>query len=237
VSAGRFLSAEEIATELGVSPRTAYRVMRDMRQVRIGALLKVQRVEFENWIRRQTEMPWRHESSDEGESSTRGFPASKAARASSPRTAPTARPPRRARPSSSESPLIRLYAAANQTTVQTVVDDYARSRARLGRSEGTLHHVNVKAGHVLRVLRDVLDIGYARDVSHAVLVRYIDHRESVRGDRARRQGRGAGLRDVRACVRDCPVFVRYDRTIGVIRGHRRRRRRALRNAFSPGNPR
>jgi integrase len=70
------------------------------------------------------------------------------------------------------------HAAANATTIQLVLDDYAASRQRLGRADGTLHHVRVKAGHVLRVLRDVLHIAYAGDLSHASMLRYIDKRQA-----------------------------------------------------------
>ena len=38
--------------------------------------------------------------------------------------------------------------------------------------------MRVKAGHVLRVLRDVLHIEYARDLSHALMLRYIDKRQA-----------------------------------------------------------
>jgi integrase len=41
--------------------------------------------------------------------------------------------------------------------------------------EGTLHHVKVKAGHILRVLRDVLGVAHARGASHALLTKYVDH--------------------------------------------------------------
>jgi integrase len=70
------------------------------------------------------------------------------------------------------------YAAANTTTLQFVLDDYAASRKRLRRSEGTLQHVKVKAGHVLRVLRDVLGILQVRDLSHVSMVRYVEHRQA-----------------------------------------------------------
>jgi integrase len=70
------------------------------------------------------------------------------------------------------------HAAAHATTIQRVLDDCGASRQRLRRSDGTLHPVKVKAGHVLRVLRDALGIEQARDVSHSLMVRYIEQRQA-----------------------------------------------------------
>jgi len=86
------------------------------------------------------------------------------------------------------------YAAANATTVERLLNDYALSRQRLGRSEGTMHHVKVKAGEVFRVLRDVLGVAYARDVSHATMLRYVDQRqgEGARNTTIRKETRVFG---------------------------------------------
>lgn len=65
------------------------------------------------------------------------------------------------------------YAAANRTTVQRVVDDYFRSREVAGRSDGTLHHVRVKSGHLVRLLP-----GRAADVTHAAAFRYVGQRSA-----------------------------------------------------------
>lgn len=72
------------------------------------------------------------------------------------------------------------YAASNETTLQRVLDDYEASRKRMKRAQGTLDHVRVKAGHILRVVRDVFHMPLGRDLSqngHQVLVRYIDRRQ------------------------------------------------------------
>ena len=65
------------------------------------------------------------------------------------------------------------YAAANKATSQRVLDDYYRSRVRIGRSAGTLHHVKVKAGALLGLLP-----ARAADITHAAMERYIDRRVS-----------------------------------------------------------
>ncbi len=70
------------------------------------------------------------------------------------------------------------YAAANATTIERVLSDYRASRERLGRAEGTLSHVDVKSGHLVRVLADELDKPYARDLSHALLCTYVDRRRT-----------------------------------------------------------
>jgi integrase len=69
------------------------------------------------------------------------------------------------------------HAAANATTVDRILDNYEASRRRLNRAEGTLHHVGVKRGHLGRVLVDVLRVGYVRDLSHAVMCKYVDIRQ------------------------------------------------------------
>lgn len=53
----RFMDVAAIARELGVSERTAYRKMKQMIHMHVGSLLKVQRVHFENWIRKQETAP------------------------------------------------------------------------------------------------------------------------------------------------------------------------------------
>ena len=63
------------------------------------------------------------------------------------------------------------YAASNRTSTQLVVDEYYRSRERIGRAEGTLHHVRVKAGHLVRLLP-----ARALEITHAVVQRYVSKR-------------------------------------------------------------
>jgi hypothetical protein len=60
------------------------------------------------------------------------------------------------------------YAAEAAATVSDAVEAYAQSRVARGRSAGTLHHVRVKSGHLLRLLPAML-----RDVTHRVLEGYI----------------------------------------------------------------
>ncbi len=63
------------------------------------------------------------------------------------------------------------YAAANKATTQRVLDEYYRSRERLGRSAGTLHHVRVKAGALVGLLP-----ARAADISHPLMLGYVDKR-------------------------------------------------------------
>lgn len=63
------------------------------------------------------------------------------------------------------------YAAEASATVADMLEAYARSRVARGRSAGTLHHVQVKSGHLLRLLPPML-----RDVTHAVLEAFIAQR-------------------------------------------------------------
>ncbi len=63
------------------------------------------------------------------------------------------------------------YAAANKATTQQILDNYYASRKRLGRAEGSLHHVRVKAGQLLRLMPK-----RAAEASHAASERYIDER-------------------------------------------------------------
>lgn len=60
------------------------------------------------------------------------------------------------------------YAAEAAATTADAVEAYAQSRVARGRSAGTLHHVRVKSGHLLRLLPAML-----RDVTHRVMERYI----------------------------------------------------------------
>jgi excisionase family DNA binding protein len=91
MSAGRFLSPEQIADELGVSLDTVYRRIEEMHPVRVGSAIRVERVQFENWIRRNqgTKKKW-HASSDAGtaRSGTRGSRQAREARGSSAPSAP-----------------------------------------------------------------------------------------------------------------------------------------------------
>jgi integrase len=63
------------------------------------------------------------------------------------------------------------HATANRATVQKIVDDYYRSRQRLGRSEGTMHHLQVKLGNVLRYGPEL-----GREVTHERMLQYVDAR-------------------------------------------------------------
>ncbi len=63
------------------------------------------------------------------------------------------------------------YAAANKAAWSALIDDYYRSRVRLGRAEGSLHHVRVKSGHLVRLLPSD-----PRAISHQVMCDYIDTR-------------------------------------------------------------
>jgi integrase len=69
------------------------------------------------------------------------------------------------------------YAAAQTTTVRELVSRYLASRVRLGRSEGTLHHVETKAGHLARLLPE-----FCASLTHEAMEKYIDARlgEGVR---------------------------------------------------------
>ncbi len=60
------------------------------------------------------------------------------------------------------------YAAEASSTLADAVEAYARSRVARGRSDGTLHHVRVKSGHLLRLLPAML-----RDVTHQVMEAYL----------------------------------------------------------------
>jgi excisionase family DNA binding protein len=185
---GRFLTIEQVADELGVSDRTAYRLVHQMNPLRVGTLLRVSRTAMENWIHKNTESSCHQESSDDGSGTRR--PAAAAGPRRGPRGSRTRRGGDRlvstgctdkkaaeARAGILEREAVDpAYAAANATTVERVLNDYALSRKRLGRSAGTLHHVTVKAGHPLRVLRDVLGVVCASDVKHPTMVRYVDQR-------------------------------------------------------------
>ncbi len=66
----RFLTPTDIADELSVSIRTAYRLAEDIGATRIGKLVRVAREDFEKWLKLQS--PY---SGDlEAMSTTRGFP-------------------------------------------------------------------------------------------------------------------------------------------------------------------
>jgi integrase len=62
--------------------------------------------------------------------------------------------------------------AATQTALTLdLLDRYVASRIRVGRAEGTLHHVRTKAGHLRRLLPE-----YARLITHEEVERYVDKR-------------------------------------------------------------
>jgi integrase len=63
------------------------------------------------------------------------------------------------------------HAAAQAALTHDVLQRYVASRIRVGRSEGTLHHVRTKTGHLLRLLPE-----FARGITHDVVEGYIDQR-------------------------------------------------------------
>jgi integrase len=67
--------------------------------------------------------------------------------------------------------------ASRSATTQRILDDYAASRKRIGRSEGTLHHVRKNAGNLLALLPS-----RAEDITHPACERFVDARlaEGVR---------------------------------------------------------
>jgi integrase len=69
------------------------------------------------------------------------------------------------------------YALGREATGQQIFDNYARSRRRLGRSSGTMHHVETKMGNLLRLLPVKCD-----DWNLAEFEKYVDDRlkEGVR---------------------------------------------------------
>ena len=52
-----FLTAAEVATSLGVSKTTAYKVMREIGCVRVGRVVRVSREAFDAWVASHTELP------------------------------------------------------------------------------------------------------------------------------------------------------------------------------------
>ncbi len=52
-----FLTAAEVASALGVSKTTAYKVMRDIGCVRVGRVVRVSREAFDAWVASHTERP------------------------------------------------------------------------------------------------------------------------------------------------------------------------------------
>jgi len=63
------------------------------------------------------------------------------------------------------------HAAAQTARTLDILDRYLASRIRVGRAEGTLHHVRTKAGHLRRLLPE-----YAREITHREVERYVDAR-------------------------------------------------------------
>ena len=63
------------------------------------------------------------------------------------------------------------YALAREATGQRIFDDYARSRRRLGRSVGTMHHLETKAGNLLALMPHMVD-----DWNLAEFEKYVDAR-------------------------------------------------------------
>jgi excisionase family DNA binding protein len=50
-----FMTAVEVAAELGVSKSTAYKLMREMGRVRVGRVVRVKRDAFDAWVASHTE--------------------------------------------------------------------------------------------------------------------------------------------------------------------------------------
>jgi len=107
----RMLSAKEIALELGIHEKTALERMKEMRRKQIGGLWRVERVDFERWLRLQTVEPeelreWERDSSAAEISGTAGSRAARAGHARSRRIAPTRKQLELAPQSSNATPLI-----------------------------------------------------------------------------------------------------------------------------------
>lgn len=85
------------------------------------------------------------------------------------------------------------YAAEAAATTADAIEAYAQSRVARGRSAGTLHHVRVKSGHLLRLLPSML-----RDVTHRVLEGYI----------AARRGEGAAQTTIKKELRVCGAVLK-----------------------------
>lgn len=59
---GAYLSAKDVARELGIGRSSAYRIMREMPHLEHGKILRVTAVAFAQWCERQTRPPvepWR----------------------------------------------------------------------------------------------------------------------------------------------------------------------------------
>ena len=52
-----FLTAADVASALGISKTTAYKVMREIGAVRVGRVVRVSREAFEAWVDAHTERP------------------------------------------------------------------------------------------------------------------------------------------------------------------------------------
>jgi excisionase family DNA binding protein len=52
-----FLTAADVASALGVSRTTAYKVMREIGCVRVGRVVRVSREAFDAWVASHTETP------------------------------------------------------------------------------------------------------------------------------------------------------------------------------------
>jgi integrase len=63
------------------------------------------------------------------------------------------------------------YATKNEAETASLLTSYIASRERLGRSEGTMNHVNTKAGHLFRLLP-----ARAVEITHGEVETYIDKR-------------------------------------------------------------
>lgn len=50
-----FMTAVEVASALGVSRTTAYKLMREMGRVRVGRVVRVKREAFDAWVAAHTE--------------------------------------------------------------------------------------------------------------------------------------------------------------------------------------
>ncbi len=62
-----FLTAAEVASALGVSKTTAYKVMREVGCVRVGRVVRVSREAFDAWVSAHTERPKPKKTGSRGE--------------------------------------------------------------------------------------------------------------------------------------------------------------------------
>ena len=142
----RYLTARAVAEELGVSLRHAYTIVQSAGALPIGRLVMVSRDILEAWLKAERDRRWVSSSNVAGiwfaRVPKRGGGTRRVSTLCTDKRAAEAalaQPPRR-------EAVDPAYAASNKATTQRILDEYLLSRVRLGRSEGTKHHVRVKAG-------------------------------------------------------------------------------------------